>query len=271
LALLEISMTPDELKKLIEIGPTDKLVAALAPLTEVERKTLAKSVVAMRKQHSRRQMINDQMSPFATRLKLTVLALAGWTEAQRIRVWDLSHLNGIQWRASECLFQVLSDRKPDWLCKWADKELEADPYNWSFVRSLVRAAPELSRTLRLLVGSDLLKLNRLAKHLDTAARESLLHVHVCARIVQTVCGELTDVPRDMHHLLGPLLEWLTALGQGVHNDFRPVLARATKGKAGVLARRLLQLTCAPEPAPRFLVVALEGRFQRALRWASLKT
>jgi hypothetical protein len=131
--------------------------------------------------------------------------------------------------------------------------------------------PELGRTMRLLVGCDLLKLNRLAKLLDTAARASLLHAHVCARIVQAACGELTGIPKDIHHLLGPLLEWLTALGQGVHSDFRPMLARAAKGKAAVLARRLLQLTCAPEPGHRFLVVALEGRLQRALRWASLQT
>jgi hypothetical protein len=96
--------------------------------------------------------------------------------------------------------------------------------------------PDLGRAMRLLEGSYWLKLNRLAKHLDTVARASLLHAHVCARIVQTACGELTDIPKDMHHLLGPLLEWLTVLGQGVHSDFRPVLARATKGKAGVLSR-----------------------------------
>jgi hypothetical protein len=129
--------------------------------------------------------------------------------------------------------------------------------------------PELGRALRFLVRSDLLKLNRLARHLDTAARASLLHAHVCARIVQTACGELTDIPRDMHHLLGPLLEWLAALGQGVHSDFRPVLARATKGNAAVHAGRLLQLTFAPESAQRFLISALEGRLHRALRWAAL--
>jgi hypothetical protein len=42
-------MTPDDLKKLIQRGPTDQMVAALTPLTEAERKKLSKGVVAIRK------------------------------------------------------------------------------------------------------------------------------------------------------------------------------------------------------------------------------
>jgi hypothetical protein len=130
--------------------------------------------------------------------------------------------------------------------------------------------PELGGALRLLRKSDFLKLNRLAKNLETASRASLLHAHVCANVVQTACSDLTDIPKDLHHLLGPLLEWLTALSQGVHSDFRPVLARATTGKAGVLAKRLLQLTCPEERGHLFLADALEGRLQRVQRWVSCK-
>jgi hypothetical protein len=130
--------------------------------------------------------------------------------------------------------------------------------------------PELGGVLRALMKGDLLKLNRLAKHLATAASASPLHAHVCAQVVQTASSELTDIPKDMHHLLGPLLEWLTAEGQGVRSDFRPVLARATAGKAGGLARRLLQLTFAPDQRHRFLIDALEGRLKRVRRWAAFK-
>jgi hypothetical protein len=131
------------------------------------------------------------------------------------------------------------------------------------------AGPELGGVLRSLLHAEHLKLNRVARHLDTVARASQLHAHVCAQIVQTTCSDLTAVPRDLYQMLSPLLEWLTALGQGVRSELRPLLERTTTGKAGALARRLLQLTFAPEVRQRVLLDALEGRLQRVRRWASL--
>jgi hypothetical protein len=130
--------------------------------------------------------------------------------------------------------------------------------------------PELGGVLRAILKAELLKLNRLAKHLETVARASHLHAFVCAQIVQAACSELKDIPKDLHHLLSPLLEWLTAVSQGLRGEFRPILEKATTGKAGTLANRLLQLSFASGAGQRFLFDALEGRLQRARRWASLK-
>jgi hypothetical protein len=127
---------------------------------------------------------------------------------------------------------------------------------------------ELGGVLRVLLQQDYLKLNRLAKHLETAARASPLHAYVCAEVVQTTCSQLADIPKDLHHLLGPLLEWLTAGGQSVHSDLRPILTRVTTGKAGALAKRLLQLTPAPERGMQFLLDSLAGRLHRVRRWVA---
>jgi hypothetical protein len=68
--------------------------------------------------------------------------------------------------------------------------------------------------------------------------------------------------------LSPLLEWLTALELPVLAAFRPILEKAHTGKTGTLARRLLLVNGAPGKHNRFLTEALEGRLQRATRWAA---
>jgi len=130
--------------------------------------------------------------------------------------------------------------------------------------------PELGNVLRSLVTTDLVKFNRLTKHLENVGRASPLHAHACAEIVQTACAGLADIPKDLHLLLTPLLEWLTSLNQGVRDEFRPVLEKTTTGKAGALAKRLLQRTFEAKGPQQFLVDALNGRLRRARRWEALE-
>ena len=78
------------------------------------------------------------------------------------------------------------------------------------------AGPELGKVLGRMLGTSLVKLSRLAKHLETVARASLLHAHACAAMVQVACASLSSIPRDFHFLLSPLLEWLTALELKLH-------------------------------------------------------
>ncbi len=127
--------------------------------------------------------------------------------------------------------------------------------------------PELGRMLASMLQADAIKLNRLGKQLETVSRASLLHAHVCARIVMTACTGLADMPRDFHCLLGPLLEWLTVLEEDVGAEFRLVLAKAKSGKSAALAQRLLKLSFAAHVGRRFLAEALEGRLQRVKRWS----
>jgi hypothetical protein len=52
---MKAHMSPEILKTLIERGPSEKLVAELAPLTEAERKKLSPGVVAIRKELTLRE------------------------------------------------------------------------------------------------------------------------------------------------------------------------------------------------------------------------
>jgi Family of unknown function (DUF6493) len=125
---------------------------------------------------------------------------------------------------------------------------------------------ELGSVLARMVGTNLVKLNRLAKHLETVARASLLHAHACAQAVQMACASLTEAPKDLHFLLAPLLEWLTALEQGVLDSFRPLLEKVKTGKAALLAKKLLHRTPSPDKRQQLLMEALQGRVERTERW-----
>jgi hypothetical protein len=119
-----------------------------------------------------------------------------------------------------------------------------------------------------MLPSGWLKVNRLGKQLDTVARASLLHAHVCAEIVQVSCLSFTGIPRGLHDLLAPLLQWLSALQRGVDPALRPLLETASSGKTGTLAKKLLSLTSSRQRREQLFLEALEGRVHRAEAWAS---
>jgi Family of unknown function (DUF6493) len=129
---------------------------------------------------------------------------------------------------------------------------------------------ELGRVLGRMLPHPFIKLNRLGKHLDTVARASLLHTHVCAQIVQEACAPLEEPPRDAHFLLGPLLEWLSSLEEGVRDECRLLLEKAKSGNTGALARKLLRLPSAPTKQTAILVEALRGRLHVAQGWTILR-
>jgi hypothetical protein len=126
---------------------------------------------------------------------------------------------------------------------------------------------ELGHVFGRMVPTVLVKLNRLAKQLDACTAASLLHKHVCARIAQDACAGLTEVPKDLHMLLDPLLEWVTALDQGVRAEFRPLLEKAKSGKTALLAKRLLARAPSAGKRLQVLAEALAGRLERARRWS----
>jgi hypothetical protein len=127
---------------------------------------------------------------------------------------------------------------------------------------------ELGGVLARMLPSGLIKLNRLGKHLDIVARASLLHTHVCTEIVQDSCLSLTEIPKGLHDLLAPLLQWLSALQRGVDPALRPLLETATSGKTGTLAKKLLSLTSSLQRREQLFLRALEGRVHRAEAWGS---
>jgi hypothetical protein len=128
--------------------------------------------------------------------------------------------------------------------------------------------PELGDVVGRLLLGDQVKLNRLAKHLEIIARVSAVHTHVCAQVAQVACSKITEIPNDMHYLLGPLLEWLTSLNQSVRPELRPILEQTTRGKAAGLARRMLALQETSGVGVRVFREALQGRLERVRRWES---
>jgi hypothetical protein len=119
---------------------------------------------------------------------------------------------------------------------------------------------EMGQVLGRMIPHKITKLNRLGRHLGTVARSSLLHAHVCAQIVQRACLPLTEVPKDGHYLLAPLLEWLSSPEQGVIDALRPLLEKATTGKTGTLSRKLLELPGTTHKSNCVFAVALQGRW-----------
>jgi hypothetical protein len=55
------------------------------------------------------------------------------------------------------------------------------------------AGTELGSVFARMLPSGLIKLNRLGSRLENVARASLLHTHVCARILQEACRTFTEV------------------------------------------------------------------------------
>jgi hypothetical protein len=127
---------------------------------------------------------------------------------------------------------------------------------------------ELGSVFACMLPSGLIKLNRLGNRLENVARASLLHTHVCAGIIQAACSAFTEVPRDFHHLLSPLLEWLTVLEQDLNEPFRALVAKAKSGKSGMLAQKLMRLQRSSSKRREILLQVLQYRTERARRWES---
>jgi hypothetical protein len=102
------------------------LVARLAPLTKIERKKLSKTAVNLRKELTPKGVgaFYHQRSPGLLRTKLALFGVGPLGEVQRLRLWHMVSLWPDQHDCRDELFQIIRDRKPDWLSKWVDLELQ---------------------------------------------------------------------------------------------------------------------------------------------------
>ena len=123
---------------------------------------------------------------------------------------------------------------------------------------------------KLAATKDVLRLNRLAEALGEVARVSALHRHVATRAAMSTLAALRPpAPDDLHHLLSPLREWLTASGAGLAEAARPILESVTgSGKTASLAKALLGTAGGGKATVRneIYAAALRGRIERARRW-----
>jgi len=141
-------VTAEELEQLVRGNDPQKLVAALAPLQEPERRKLAKTAAALLRQaqHATRQAFHEpptggwNRAPYrAARVaedmaELAAVGLCAWTDARRVvsRPWGLAfdHVDHVM--------NILQSRRPDWIDKWIEVQLSSDWCKWGMIRELVR-------------------------------------------------------------------------------------------------------------------------------------
>jgi hypothetical protein len=119
---------------------------------------------------------------------------------------------------------------------------------------------------------EFVKLNRISEALTATALVSPLHQWFAAEVVQRIIAGFTDWPTDGHHLLVPLVEWLTDLQMPLTADARSTLTRCKpKGKAAKLSQSLLsrsETNSLSVNQRTALQTAIEQRLARAHRWAA---
>jgi hypothetical protein len=94
-------MTPEALEQLVKDGPDEKLVGAMAPLSETERKALSKTAQRLRRETKDGTSDRD-------RACLAIFGVASLSSAKRVTLWEL----GRYAEARPLLVKVLTDRKP---------------------------------------------------------------------------------------------------------------------------------------------------------------
>ncbi len=114
------------------------------------------------------------------------------------------------------------------------------------------------------------RLNRVATAMGEIARVSALHRQVAMRTLEGMFVRLRPpIPPDLHHLLGPLHEWLTATGEALAEvAHAPLLTLQGGGKTATLAKALLAMKAQSRGPQREIVyyAALQGRIERIRRW-----
>jgi uncharacterized protein DUF6493 len=120
--------------------------------------------------------------------------------------------------------------------------------------------------------ADQLKLNRTAAVLAETARPSPLHQWAVLRTLDAMLTHLPAIPRDLHHLLTPLLECASLTGQVLSGEAQARLQAITgASKTAKLAGQLLKLKADPRKMPPIRQEALAACVGRAERWAALSS
>ena len=122
-------MTAYELTELVRGCDPRKLVDALAPLKESQRKSLSKTTVELMRSYQ------QASQNYRAMVDLAVLGLCGWGNARRARPILYGDMRRQDWVAN-----ILIDRRPEWLDKWVQLQLDSPFFfEWAEVRHLVRA------------------------------------------------------------------------------------------------------------------------------------
>ncbi|MBS0205628.1 MAG: hypothetical protein JSS49_22220 [Planctomycetes bacterium] len=129
-------MTEEELQALIVTGDAQPLLDAMAGMPESERLKLARFAASLIKPEGAGQPWKNHRTYCCAHL--AVFGLGSWDQVRKLSR-ELNHLATNNIRFYSWLPEVLKNRRPEWLERWASHQL-ADPINpqWGVVRKLVR-------------------------------------------------------------------------------------------------------------------------------------
>lgn len=129
----------------------------------------------------------------------------------------------------------------------------------------------LAATWLKMCPMEFLKINRISEVLVTVAAVSPMHRWFAADVTQRIIAGLPEWPTDGHHLLTPLIEWLTDLGLALTAEARSALETLKPtAKAAKLTQTLLKKVSDDHNSQRSAALqqALEARLDRAKRWST---
>ena len=210
-----------------------------------------------------------------------------WLMDWRSMVWPFDRRPALIWgtlqrRVSPAVLRNLLDRDTTWgdaaarLAAWASGSESAEA-KVLVTDALIEGIGACLIDPRLLgrhvaAIADQLKLNRTAAVLAETARASALHQWAVLRALDTTVARLTATPRDLHHLLTPLLECGSLTGQTLSQEAHARLQSITgASKTAKLASQLLKLEEDPQKMTGVRQQALEACLSRGERWAALSS
>jgi hypothetical protein len=150
-------MTPDEFAGIIVEGDLDKIALAVAGMDERQRSKLSRITVQIHEEFDSgnfgasfvptskptlfalRERLRDRFRPRNSACKLALMAVGPFAKAKAgLKFWaEYSEA-----RFQEAFLRVIIDRRPDWIDRWIEAELDSSMshlISWTAIRSLIRA------------------------------------------------------------------------------------------------------------------------------------
>jgi len=148
-------MSPVELESILRSESAEGFTERILPLVAHEDKHLAKAVMALKRVaeeetaaiyrslhvFSSENKDLQKATAFEARIQLAILAFCPWSEARKVPSYIVTWAGRMNFAC--LIFQLLRARKPDWLERWVNKEIESRArdqrwVDWKLLRLLIR-------------------------------------------------------------------------------------------------------------------------------------
>jgi hypothetical protein len=130
-----MDLNAETLQAVLDKGDVNDCLALFAGRSEKERQAVANLAATLISKQAKEIMLQTGPGTFSRNPKFDMARVAA------LACCSLAQLKKIGWRGipeDETAYQVLADRRPDWLEEWSKMALEIQPRNFSLVRRLVR-------------------------------------------------------------------------------------------------------------------------------------